>query len=355
MSAFRHPGAHPIGRPIVLGIESSCDETAVALVRAPGTVLAQSLASQAEVHEPFGGVVPEIASRRHIEVLDPLVTGTLAKAGLALSDVDAVAVTAGPGLIGAVLVGVSYAKALAWALEVPFVGVHHLEAHVAAAFLAEDGAETDLTEPFVALVVSGGHTSLYRVDDGHRFTTLGATVDDAAGEALDKGAKMLGLPYPGGPALERLAAGGDPARVAFPRAFMGRSDAGLDFSFSGVKTALRTHLAGPSPAPAADLAASYQEAVMDVLSAKAVRAAVREGVRHLALVGGVAANGRLRALLAERARAAGLAVRVPPPALCTDNAVMVAAAGARMLAAGGASDLSLDARARAPLTGDPLS
>jgi len=264
--------------------------------------------------------------------------------------VDAVAVTAGPGLIGAVLVGVCYAKALAWALKVPFVGVHHLEAHVAAASLGEAGA--DDAAPFVALVVSGGHTSLYRVEDGVRFTQLGATVDDAAGEALDKGAKMLGLGYPGGPELERLAAGGDRAAVAFPRAFLA---AGLDFSFSGLKTSLRTHLAGADPASPADLAASYQEAVMDVLSTKAVRAAEREGVRRIAVVGGVAANGRLRALLTERATAAGYAVRVPPPALCTDNAVMVAVAGARMLAQGAAADLSLDARARAPLTGRGLS
>lgn len=346
--------------PIILGIESSCDETAVALVRAPATVLAQSLASQAELHGPFGGVVPEIASRRHVEVLDPLVTATLARAGLTLADIDAVAVTAGPGLIGAVLVGVSYAKALAWALKVPFVGVHHLEAHVAAAFLSDGADRADPSEPvdpepFVALVVSGGHTSLYRVEDGVRFTPLGATVDDAAGEALDKGAKMLGLAYPGGPELERLAAGGDPSAVAFPRAFLGRGAAGLDFSFSGLKTALRTRLSGADPAAPADLAASYQEAVMDVLSAKAVRAAVQEGVTRIAVVGGVAANGRLRALLTERAAAAGIAVRVPPPALCTDNAVMVAAAGARMLRRDAVADLSLDARARAPLTGGGLS
>jgi N6-L-threonylcarbamoyladenine synthase len=353
MARPKHPPAHPI----VLGIESSCDETAVALVRSPDTVLAESLASQVDVHRPFGGVVPEIASRRHVEVMDPLVTATLARAGLSLDDVDAVAVTAGPGLIGAVLVGVSYAKALAWALKVPFVAVHHLEAHVAAAFLGDprDDSAPVVSEPFVALVVSGGHTSLYRVDEGVRFTHLGATVDDAAGEALDKGAKMLGLPYPGGPELERLAAGGDPAAIPFPRAFMGRGVSGLDFSFSGLKTALRTRLAGPDPAAPADLAASYQEAVMDVLSTKAVRAALQEGVDRIAVVGGVAAHGRLRALLADRAAAAGVAVRVPIPALCTDNAVMVAVAGARMLRGHAVADLSLDARARAPLTGGGLS
>jgi N6-L-threonylcarbamoyladenine synthase len=330
--------------PLILGIESSCDETAVALVRAPDEVVGQALASQAETHRRFGGVVPELASRRHLETLDGLLTGVLEETGHTLRDVDAVAVTAGPGLIGAVLVGVSYAKALAYAMRVPLVGVHHLEAHVAAAFLAEPG----LACPFVALVVSGGHTSLYRVDAGLRFTELGRTVDDAAGEALDKGAKMLGLPYPGGPEVERLARGGDPGRVPFPRAWL---DGRLDFSFSGLKTALRTHLAKAAPGPAdlPHVAASYQEAVVDVLSAKAVQAATREDLDRIVVVGGVAANGPLRERLVERGRAAGCAVTVPPPALCTDNAVMVALAGERMLRRGRAADLGLDACARAPL------
>jgi len=334
----------PSAAPLVLGIESSCDETAVALVRAPGEVLGHALASQGETHRRFGGVVPEVASRRHLETLDPLVIEALARAGRPLEAVDAVAVTAGPGLIGAVLVGVSYAKGLAYALGVPCVAVHHLEAHVAAALLAEPAPAF----PFLALVVSGGHTSLYRAEAGLRFTELGRTIDDAAGEALDKGAKMLGLPYPGGPEVERLARGGRPDAVAFPRAWLGGRS---DFSFSGLKTALRVHLAKARPDPEAypDVAASYQEAVVDVLAAKAVRCAVAEGLERIVVVGGVAANGRLREVLAQRAGAAGCAVTVPAPALCTDNAVMVAAAGARLLDRGQTADLDLDAYARAPL------
>lgn len=331
--------------PLILGIESSCDETAVALLRAPHTVLGQALASQVRIHERFGGVVPEVASRAHLEHIDPLLTQALEKAGQTLSEVDAVAVTSGPGLLGAVLVGLSYAKALAWGLGVPLVGVHHLEAHVAAGLLHRP----DLAFPFLALVVSGGHTSLYRVDAGLRFTELGRTIDDAAGEALDKGAKMMGLPYPGGPQVERLAANGDAKAVDFPRAWLDRS---LNFSFSGLKTALRVHLekTGATEADYPDIAASYQEAVVDVLATKALWAAERECLESLVVVGGVAANGRLRAVLEERATHAGCEVIVPPPSLCTDNAVMVAAAGAHMLAAGRVSPLTLDADARAPIT-----
>lgn len=331
---------------VVLGIETSCDETAVALLRAPDTVLGQALASQVPIHRKFGGVVPEVASRRHLETLDPLVTEALSDAGLSLADVDAVAVTRGPGLIGAVLVGVCYAKALAWGLNVPLAGVHHLEAHVAAALLDRP----DLEFPFLALVVSGGHTSLYRVDDGLAFTELGRTVDDAAGEALDKGAKLLGLPYPGGPEIERLANDGHREAIDFPRAWMKNS---LNFSFSGVKTALRVRLEkhpedkGNLP----DVTASYQEAIVDVLATKTVWAAAREELDRIVIVGGVAANKRLREVVTERAGAVGAQVIVPPVALCTDNAVMVAAAGARMLDAGRVATLSMDAVARMPLTG----
>ncbi len=331
---------------VVLGIETSCDETAVALLATPDRVLGQALASQVPIHRKFGGVVPEVASRRHLETLDPLVTEALNDAGLTLADVDAVAVTRGPGLIGAVLVGVCYAKALAWGLKVPLVGVHHLEAHVAAALLNRP----DLKFPFLALVVSGGHTSLYRVDDGLIFSELGRTVDDAAGEALDKGAKMLGLPYPGGPEIERLAQDGNPDAIAFPRAWMKNS---LKFSFSGVKTSLRTHLEKHPEAlqQLPDVAASYQEAIVDVLATKAVWAAAQEELDQIVIVGGVAANSRLRETVVKRAAAVGAQVIVPPVELCTDNAVMVAAAGARMLAAGRVASLSLDAAARMPLTG----
>ncbi|MBI5136617.1 MAG: tRNA (adenosine(37)-N6)-threonylcarbamoyltransferase complex transferase subunit TsaD [Nitrospirae bacterium] len=339
----------PVENPIILAIESSCDETAVALLQAPGTVLGQALASQVGIHERFGGVVPEVASRAHLEQLDPLLTQALGKAGRTLADVDAVAVTSGPGLLGAVLVGLSYAKALAWGLGVPLIGVHHLEAHVAAALLHRP----DVSYPFLALVVSGGHTSLYRVDAGLVFTELGRTIDDAAGEALDKGAKMMGLPYPGGPHIERLARDGRATAVDFPRAWLGRS---LDFSFSGLKTALRVHLEKTGATPdnlednLPDIAASYQEAVVDVLATKALWAAEREGLQTLVVAGGVAANGRLGAVLAARGAREGVDVVVPPPALCTDNAVMVAVAGARMLAAGRTASLTLDADARAPIT-----
>ncbi|MFQ5510001.1 MAG: tRNA (adenosine(37)-N6)-threonylcarbamoyltransferase complex transferase subunit TsaD [Leptospirillia bacterium] len=330
--------------PITLGIETSCDETAVAVLEGPNRLLGHALASQVTDHRRFGGVVPEVASRLHLETLDPLLTDALAEAGLPLSRVDAVAVTSGPGLIGAVLVGLCYAKALAWGLGVPFIGVNHLEAHVAAALLERP----DMRFPFLALVVSGGHTSLYRVDEGLKFTSLGRTVDDAAGEALDKGAKMLGLPYPGGPEIERLSRGGDKAAIPFPRAWLGER---LDFSFSGLKTSLRTHLDKhpPTSGDMPDIAASYQEAVVEVLVKKTLRAAEREGLERIVMVGGVAANGRLRGVLGEHAEREGCELLVPPPALCTDNAAMVAAAGYLRLGLNGASDLSLDARARAPL------
>ncbi|MDH5527885.1 MAG: tRNA (adenosine(37)-N6)-threonylcarbamoyltransferase complex transferase subunit TsaD [Nitrospirota bacterium] len=327
--------------PLVLAIESSCDETAVAVFRAPDRVLGHALASQVETHRRFGGVVPEVASRRHLESLDPLLEEALQQAGVTLADIGTVAVTRGPGLIGAVLVGLSYAKALAWGLGVPLVGVNHLEAHVAAAFLHQP----ELEFPFLAMVVSGGHTSLYRVEEGLVFTELGCTIDDAAGEALDKGAKLLGLPYPGGPEIDRLARTGNRDAIPFPRAWLKKR---IDFSFSGLKTALRVHLENHPATPDTlnDIAASYQEAVVDVLATKAMWAAEREALTTLVVVGGVAANGRLRELLTERGHTAGCRVVIPPVALCTDNAAMVAAAGARMAAAGRTAGLDLDARAR---------
>ncbi|MDH4228300.1 MAG: tRNA (adenosine(37)-N6)-threonylcarbamoyltransferase complex transferase subunit TsaD [Nitrospirota bacterium] len=331
---------------LMLAIETSCDETAVAVFQAPDRVLGHALASQVAVHRRFGGVVPEVASRCHLEAIDGLLQKALADAGVTLADIGAVAVTRGPGLIGAVLVGVSYAKALAWGLKVPLVGVNHLEAHVAAAFLYRP----DLQFPFLAMVVSGGHTSLYRVDEGLVFAELGRTIDDAAGEALDKGAKLLGLPYPGGPEIERLAARGRADAIAFPRAWL---DQRLDFSFSGLKTALRVYLEkhawGTEQLP--DIAASYQEAVVDALSAKAMWAVARENLSTLVVVGGVAANQRLKAAMEERARPIGCEVVVPPPPLCTDNAAMVAAAGMRMMQAGRESGLELDAAARLPVGG----
>ena len=329
------------GGPLVLGIETSCDETGVGLV-VGGTLLADALASSVEQHARFGGVVPEVASRAHLEALLPTLDRALDEAGVRLSDVDAVAVTSGPGLAGALVVGVSAAKAIALGLGVAVYGVNHLAAHVAVDTL-EHGP---LPEPAIALLVSGGHSSLLRVDDvTAEVTVLGATLDDAAGEAFDKVARLLGLPFPGGPHVDRAARDGDPTAMRFPRGLTGAgavardgTDHRYDFSFSGVKTAVarwveRTRDAGVD-VPVADVAASFQEAVVDVLSAKAVAACRAEGVQHLLLGGGVSANSRLRALVRERAERAGLILRVPRPGLCTDNGAMVAALGSMLVAAG---------------------
>ena len=320
--------------PLVLGIETSCDETGVGLVRG-GELLADALASSVAEHARFGGVVPEIASRAHLQALVPTVHRALEQAGVTLADVDAVAVTAGPGLAGALLVGVAAAKAYAVALGRPVYPVNHLAAHVAVDTL-EHGP---LTEPAVALLVSGGHTSLVRVDTlTDPVTEIGATVDDAAGEAFDKVARLLGLPFPGGPPIDAAAGEGDPGAIPFPRALTGPGDPPADFSFSGLKTAVARwvearHRDG-QPVPVADVAASFQEAVADVLTAKAVRACRAAEVRQLVIGGGVAANSRLRQLAAERAEAAGLRLRIPSRRLCTDNGAMVAALGAALAEAG---------------------
>jgi N6-L-threonylcarbamoyladenine synthase len=316
--------------PLVMGIETSCDETGVGLVRGH-ELLADSVASSVDEHARFGGVVPEVASRAHLEAMVPAVDRALATAGVRLADVAAIAVTAGPGLAGALLVGVSAAKAYALALDKPLYGVNHLAAHIAVDQL-EHGP---LPAPAIALLVSGGHSSLLLAAD---LTTdlvpLGATIDDAAGEAYDKVARVLGLPFPGGPPIDKAAAAGDGAAIAFPRSKY--RDQSLDFSFSGLKTAvarwIEARQRAGEPVPVADVAASFQEAVADVLTAKAVRACREHGVDHLVIGGGVAANSRLRALAAERCAAAGIALRVPRPGLCTDNGAMVAALGAELLA-----------------------
>ncbi|MDP9497981.1 MAG: tRNA (adenosine(37)-N6)-threonylcarbamoyltransferase complex transferase subunit TsaD [Actinomycetota bacterium] len=315
--------------PLVLGIETSCDETGIGIVRGR-TLLADAVASSVDEHARFGGVVPEVASRAHVEALVPTVHRALRTAGVALRDVDAVAVTAGPGLAGALLVGVAAAKAYALALDVPLYGVNHLAAHVAVDVL-EHGA---LPEPCVALLVSGGHSSLLLVDDVTRsLVPLGQTVDDAAGEAFDKVARLLGLGFPGGPAVDREARAGDRDAIAFPRAMA--ADASYDVSFSGLKTAVARWVeAHPGPVPVADVCASFQEAVVDVLTAKAVRACRDQGVDTLLVGGGVAANRRLRELAEQRCAAAGLRLRVPRPGLCTDNGAMVAALGAELVATG---------------------
>ncbi|MGE5700707.1 MAG: tRNA (adenosine(37)-N6)-threonylcarbamoyltransferase complex transferase subunit TsaD [Deltaproteobacteria bacterium] len=324
----------------VLGIESSCDDTAAAVYDSEAGLLSSIVASQVSVHEAYGGVVPEIASREHIRSIVPVVEQALAEASSGKEDIDGVAVTAGPGLIGSLLVGLCFAKSLAFAWEKPVLGVDHLEAHLFAIFL-----ERGVGFPYVALLVSGGHTSLFRVDGVDAVTFLGGTRDDAAGEAFDKAAKQLGLGYPGGAAIDRLARQGDRARFSFPRAWLSPDSA--DFSFSGLKTSLRNFLAS-SEARAArveDIAASFQEAIVDVLAAKAVAAARREGTARIVLAGGVAANSRLRERIEEDGKAAGAEVHLPPLALCTDNAAMVAFLGERKLSAGRSSGPDLNAYA----------
>jgi N6-L-threonylcarbamoyladenine synthase len=323
-----------VTEPLVLGFETSCDETGIGLVRGR-TLLSDALATSMAEHERFGGVVPEIASRAHLEAMVPTVHKALSDAGVTLRDVDAIAVTAGPGLTGALLVGVAAAKAYALALDLPLYGVNHLAAHVAVDEL-EHGR---LAEPSIAMLVSGGHSSLLLVPDlAQDVTELGRTIDDAAGEAFDKVARVLGLPFPGGPPIDRAAAEGDPGSIRFPRGLTGPRDAAYDFSFSGLKTAVARWVEAREragePVPVADVAASFQEAVVDVLTAKAVRACREHGVDHLVIGGGVAANSRLRALAQERCDAAGIVLRVPSRRLCTDNGAMVAALGSRLVEAG---------------------
>lgn len=337
----------PPGR--VLGVETSCDETAAAVVESGARVLSSVVRGQDAVHAPYGGVVPELASRDHLGALVPVVEAALAQAGVAPADLSGVAVTAGPGLLGSLLVGLSFAKALAYRAGLPCVGVHHLAGHLAAAELADEA----LRPPYVGLVVSGGHTALYRIEADAPPRLLGETRDDAVGEAFDKVAKLLGLPYPGGPALARLAEQGDEGAFAFPRPLAEQGD--LDFSYSGLKTAValavraRREAGGPTPAEAADLAASFQAAATDPLVQRARRALRREGIGRLAVVGGVAANARLRRAMAAAAADDDFHASFPPLALCTDNAAMVAAAGARLLARGERHGLDLSAFSRVPL------
>jgi tRNA N6-adenosine threonylcarbamoyltransferase len=341
-------------QPLVLGIETSCDETGVGVVRGH-TLLADAVASSVEEHARFGGVVPEVASRAHLEAMVPTIERACADAGIKLYDVDAVAVTSGPGLAGALLVGVAAAKALAVGLGKPIYGVNHLAAHVAVDQL-EHGR---LPDPCVALLVSGGHSSLLRVGDvTGDVVPLGATIDDAAGEAFDKVARLLGLPFPGGPHIDRAARSGSSVYVDFPRGLTSRRDLErhrFDFSFSGLKTAVARWVEAREragePVPVEDVAASFQEAVCDVLTRKAVDAAADEGIEDILIGGGVAANSRLRVLAEERAAAKGIRVRVPRPGLCTDNGAMVAALGAEMVARGRTpSALDLPADSSLPVT-----
>jgi len=326
-----------VSGPLILGIESSCDETGVGIVRG-NELLANEVASSVELHARYGGVVPELASRAHLEAMVPTLQRACARADIDLSEVDGIAATAGPGLMGALVVGLAAAKALALALDKPLYGVNHLAGHVAVDLL-EHGP---LPQPCIALLVSGGHSSLLQVEDvSSAIIELGSTVDDAAGEAYDKVARLLGLSYPGGPVIDRVATG-DPRAIAFPRGLTAPKDLirhRFDFSFSGLKTAVARWVESRErdglPVPLADVATSFQEAVCDVLSAKAIDACDVTGVADLLIGGGVAANSRLRALLAERATERGVRLRTPRPALCTDNGAMIAVLGAEIASADG--------------------
>jgi len=321
---------------VLLGIETSCDETAAAVVQDGRQVLSSVVSSQVDLHARFGGVVPEIASRAHVELLTPVVAEALVEAGLEGPEVDAVAATVGPGLVGSLLVGISAAKALALVWDVPFVGVNHLEAHVHAAFLEEP----DLPLPLVVLLVSGGHTMLVEFAGYGQHRVLGSTVDDAAGEAFDKVARFLGLGYPGGPAIDRVAMDGDPEAIAFPRPML---DDGLQFSFSGLKTAVINHVRAHPDVATADVAASFQAAVVDVLLAKGRRAAEEVSAQGLCLAGGVAANSLLRERWLDACTETGVRCFLPSRSLCTDNAAMVAAAGWYRLRAEGPTPLDAGA------------
>jgi N6-L-threonylcarbamoyladenine synthase len=332
----------------VLGIETSCDETAVAVVE-DGRILANLIASQVDLHARFGGVVPELASRAHVEALSPLLEEALEDAGCRFADLDGVAVTVGPGLIGALLVGIAAAKAVALATGAPLIGVNHLEGHLYANFLEHD----ESLVPAVCLVVSGGHTMLVHMPEEHRYRVLGETVDDAAGEAFDKIARFMGLGFPGGPALDRLARQGNPAAIAFPRAMADSGD--YDFSLSGLKTAVLRHVkrerAAGRDVDVADVAASFQEAIVDVQVTKTVRAAGETGVSTVLLGGGVVANTRLRERMESAGREHGLRVCFPSPALCTDNGAMIARAGASRLARGERTPLDVSADPALVLSG----
>jgi N6-L-threonylcarbamoyladenine synthase len=338
---------------LVLGIETSCDETAVALVADGTQVRANVIGSQVQHHRPYGGVVPEIAARAHLELLLPVMDRALVEAGCTYDDIDAVAVTVGPGLVGALLVGVAGAKSLALAHGLPLIGVNHLEGHVFATQL--DFGKLD--PPMLSLIVSGGHTSLVLLDAEGRFATLGATIDDAAGEAFDKVGRFIGLPYPGGPEIDRLSADGDPTAIPFPRAMV--DDGTYDFSLSGLKTAvvreLRRREAAGEDIHLPDVAASFQEAIVDVQVRKTIRAAREHGVGQVSVVGGVAANTRLRQRMSAACAGAGIRLFIPSPALCTDNGAMIAAAGWNRLVAGERSGLDIGADPNLRLDSPPRS
>ncbi len=331
---------------LLLAIETSCDESAAAVVRDGQQVLSNLIASQTDLHANYGGVVPELASRRHLEVINPLVEQALEQAGIVPKELEGVVVTCGPGLVGALLVGVSFAKAYAYALQVPLLGSHHIEGHILAVQL-----EQQVAFPYLAAAVSGGHTHLYRVDAIGRYRLLGRTLDDAAGEAFDKVGKMLGLGYPGGPLIDKLAAAGEDGGIAFPRPLLKKDN--YDFSFSGVKTAVLNHLQQLGGAvqqqEIKQIACAFQLAVVDVLTQKILRAAEAEGLERIVVAGGVACNSGLRQSFKALSEHSGLKTYFPAPIYCADNAAMLAVAGDYYLSRGLSSDLALNARSSWPL------
>jgi N6-L-threonylcarbamoyladenine synthase len=327
---------------LVLGVETSCDDTGAAVLLDGRTILANLISSQDAVHGPYGGVVPELASRQHVRHILPIIDGALQKAGVSLKDLDGIAVTRGPGLVGSLLVGLSVVKGISYRWAIPYVGVNHLEAHLLAIFL-----EREVPFPYVALLASGGHTLLYLVQGFGDYRYFGGTRDDAAGEAYDKVAKMMGLGYPGGRVIDQLSKGGNPNAIALPRARLKRGS--YDFSFSGLKTAVRHYLRENAnngwEARRADIAASFQEAVVDMLVAPTLRAAKELGVKRIALAGGVAANSRLRERMTEKSHEQGMELFFPTPSLCTDNGAMIALTGTHWLKRGRRDDLALNADA----------
>ncbi len=331
---------------LLLALESSCDETAAAVVRDGRQVLSNLIASQVDLHAVYGGVVPELASRRHLEVINPLVEEAMSEAAVTPGDLDGIVVTRGPGLVGALLVGVSFAKAYAYALNIPLIGVHHIEGHIQAIQL-----ENPVDYPFLAVAVSGGHTHLYRVDGIGQYHLLGRTVDDAAGEAFDKVAKMLNLGYPGGPIIDKLAAESDAGEIVFPRPMLKKDN--FNFSFSGMKTAVLNYLhrleSPPDAITIAQIANAFQTAVVDVITQKTLRAAESEGLERIVVAGGVACNSGLRKKFAQLSAANGVDVFFPSPILCADNAAMLAVAGDYYLSQGDASGLDLNAVSNWPL------
>jgi len=325
----------------ILAIETSCDETSAAVVENGSKILSNVVASQVEFHRKYGGIVPEVASRKHIEVIAAVVNQALADAKISLKKIDAVAATYGPGLVGSLIVGLNYAKAIAYALKKPFIAVNHIEGHIYANFLVPNPKSLVPEFPFVCLVVSGGHTQLILVKDHGKYETLGRTRDDAAGEAFDKVARFLNIGYPGGPVIDEMSKKGDPKAIDFPRAMM---DEGYDFSFSGLKTAVVNYVKrNGMPKKLPDLVASFQQAVVDILVEKTIKAAKDKKVKWIALAGGVSANSRLREDLKRRAKEEGFEVSIPPLNLCTDNAAMIGSAAYYLIKKGKKSNLDTEA------------